>query len=120
MKTKWIAELMSIGKNISNRMKELDITPAELSRLSKIPTTTLNGIIHDRNLPRADNIKKIAIALHTTSDRILFDDDEWKEEDELKRLFLETSRMKKENLQLAKQMLKALIIQNKSDELAHN
>ncbi|WP_264717748.1 helix-turn-helix domain-containing protein [Moraxella bovis] len=95
------------------------LSQSELARLAKIPVTTLNGIMSDKSLPRADNIKKLAIALHTTTDRLLFDDDEINADDELKRLFAEVSRMRVERQRTAKDMLKAIIIQNKSEEIAN-
>lgn len=108
---------MSIGQNIASRSKELGLSQSELARLAKIPVTTLNGIMTDKSLPRADNIKKLAIALHTTSDRLLFDD-ELNADDELKALFIEISRMKAEHKKTAINLLKAIIVQNKSEELA--
>ncbi|AKG18802.1 hypothetical protein AAX09_04775 [Moraxella bovoculi] len=107
---------MSLGRNIENRCKELAINIRDLSELSNIPYTTLRDIVMDKSNPSIDKIKKIAIALHTTIDRLVFDD-EISEDDELKLLFMEISRMKNENKKTAKNMLKALIIQNKSQEL---
>lgn len=107
---------MSLGKNIEDRCKELAISIRDLSELSNIPYTTLRDIVMDKSNPSIDKVKKIAIALHTTIDKLVFDD-EISEDDELKLLFMEISRMKNENKKTAKNMLKALIIQNKSQEL---
>lgn len=107
---------MSLGKNIEDRCKELAINIRDLSELSNIPYTTLRDIVMDKSNPSIDKVKKIAIALHTTIDKLVFDD-EISEDDELKLLFMEISRMKNENKKTAKNMLKALIIQNKSQEL---
>lgn len=107
---------MSLGKNIENRSRELGITIKELSELSGVPYTTLRDIVMEKSNPSIDKVKKIAITLHTTIDRLVYDD-ELDKDDELKMLFIEISNMKKENQKTARNMLKALIIQNKSQEL---
>lgn len=107
---------MSLGQNIEKRCSELNISIKELSELSKVPYTTLRDIVADKSSPSIDKIKKISIALHTTIDKLVFDD-EINQDDELKMLFLEISKMKVENQRTAKNMLKALIVQNKSQEL---
>ncbi len=111
---------MSIGKNINRRCKDLGITIKELSNLSKVPYSTVRDIVQDKNSPSVDKIKKIAITLHVTTDQLIFDEDEINEDDELKMLFIEVKKMAKENKKIAKEMLKALVIQNKSQELSLN
>lgn len=111
---------MSLGKNILKRCNELGINEKELSNLSNVKYETLRDLIRGKTNPSVDKVKKIAIALHTSTDQLIFDDDEWSDEDELKRLFLEVSKMKKENIKTAKQMLRALIIQNKSQEMINH
>lgn len=107
---------MSLAKNIEKRCAELNVTIKELSELSKIPYTTLRDIVLNKSNPSIDKVKKISIALHTTIDKLVFDD-EVDNDDELKLLFNEISKMTTENQKTAKNMLKALIIQNKSQEL---
>ncbi len=109
---------MSIGQNINNRCQELGITIKDLSKLSKVPYSTVRDMANDKNSPSVDKIKKIAIALHVTTDQLLFEDDEINADDELKRLFIEVKNMRKENQRMIKEMIKAVIIQNKSQELS--
>lgn len=108
---------MSLGKNIEDRCKQLGISIKELSELSGVSYTTLRDIVADKSSPSIDKVKNIAFALHTTIDRIVYGEDELNEEDELKMLFMEISKMKSENKKTARNMLKALIVQNKSQEL---
>lgn len=109
---------MSIGNNIRKRCKELNITIKDLSDLSKIPITTLNDIVKNRTIPRADKIKKIALTLHTTADRLLFDEEDLDGEDELRVLFVEVAKMPETEKRVVKETIRALILQNKSRELA--
>ncbi len=107
---------MSIGKNIKNRLEELGMNQKELAELSKIGVSTINKIVSDKGNPTAEKIKKIAITLETSTDRLLFDEDEL-EDDEIKILLREVDKFPRQAKETAKEMLKALIIQNKSKEL---
>ncbi len=107
---------MSVGENIKKRLDELGMNQKELSTLSRIGTSTINKIVSDKGNPTAEKIKKIAIALETSTDRLLFDEDEI-EDDEIKILMREVEKFPRETKKTVKEMLKALIIQNKSKEL---
>lgn len=109
---------MSIGENIKKRCKELNITIKDLSFLSKIPLTTINDIVSNKSMPRVDKIKKIALTLHTTTDKLLFDEDDFNSEDEIRILFAEVINMPETEQRIVKETIKALILQNKSKELA--
>lgn len=111
-------EKMTIGKNILRRCKELNLTIKDLSILSRVPNTTLHNIVSDKSIPRVDSIKKIAIALHTTADKLLFDEDDINAEDELRILFIEITKMPYNEQRTIKEMIRALIIQSKTRELA--
>lgn len=115
---RFLFKKMSIGKNIAKRCRELNIWTKELAELSKIPKSTLEDIVRDKAIPRADKIKKIALALHTTTDRLLFDDEDLDGEDELRILFNEVMKMPETEKRTVKETIRALILQNKSRELA--
>lgn len=108
---------MPIGKNILQRCKELNLTLKDLSSLSKVPNTTLHNIVSGKSEPKVGSIKKIAIALHTTADKLLFDEDDINAEDELRILFLEITKMPLAEQQSIKEMMRAIIIQSKTREL---
>lgn len=108
---------MPVGNNILKRCKELNLTVKDLSVLSKVPNTTLHKIVNNQSIPRVDSIKKIAIALHTTADKLLFDEDDINAEDELRVLFLEITKMAPLEQQAIKEMIRAMIVQAKTREL---
>ncbi|RKW41968.1 MAG: XRE family transcriptional regulator [Moraxella sp.] len=107
---------MSLGKNINERCKQLGINTKELSELSNVPYTTIRDIVLEKTKPSIDKVERIALALHTTIDRLVYDD-ELNTDDELKILFIEILKMKQENQKTVRNILKALIVQNKSQEL---
>lgn len=55
--------------------------------------------------------------MHITADRLLFDEEDL-EEDELRILFVEVGKMPENEKRTVKETIKALILQNKSRELA--
>lgn len=109
---------MPIGRNILQRCKELNLTLKDLSKLSKVPNTTLHNIVSGKSEPKIGSVKKIAIALHTTADKLIFDEDEINAEDELRILFIEIRKMPQNEQQSIKEMMRAMIIQSKSRELS--
>lgn len=108
---------MSLGQNIQKLCKNLNMTTKDLSVQSNIPYRTVNSIINDEGDPRVSNIKKIIIALNTTADMILFDDEETGTDGDLAILFRELNRLKGQKREYAKQVIRAIIIQQKNDEL---
>ncbi len=106
---------MTIGENIKKRCNEIGINAKDLAGLSQIPPTTLSGIINDKNLPRADNIKKLSIALGISSDKLLFDEDE---KDDLSILIRELNTLTQEKKDYAKKVIRAILIQTKHEELS--
>ncbi|TWV80181.1 helix-turn-helix domain-containing protein [Moraxella sp. VT-16-12] len=108
---------MTVGSNILKRCKELNLTVKELSILSGVPNTTLHNIVSDKSVPRVDSIKKIAVALHTTSDKLIFDESDINANDELRILFMEIAKMTEKEQDNIKEMIRAMIIQAKTREL---
>ena len=55
--------------------------------------------------------------LHTTSDRLIFDESDINENDELRILFIEITKMSQKEQDNIKEMMRAMIIQAKTREL---
>lgn len=109
---------MSIGKNIQKVSKDLGISIADLAKQANMPERTVRSIVSDEiQNPTVKSIKKIIIALGVSADMILFDDEELGENGDLKILFREIERLKYENRDYAKKVMKAIIVQLKNQEL---
>ncbi|MCU4380039.1 helix-turn-helix domain-containing protein [Acinetobacter haemolyticus] len=108
---------MSIGENIKKICIDLGINGSDLAKQANLPKRTVHSIMNDEGDPRASNIKKIVIALGVSADTVLFDDEEIGTDGDLKILFRELSRLKGESREYAKNVLKAIIIQQKNKEL---
>lgn len=108
---------MTIGANIRRLRQELGLGATDLARLSKTPLRTLQEVEKDSTDPRASTLKRIIIALGGTADQILFDDDELGKDGDLQVLFRELARFEGPERDVAKEVIKALIVQQKSREL---
>ncbi|MFM7811134.1 MAG: helix-turn-helix transcriptional regulator [Acinetobacter junii] len=108
---------MSISANIKRLCKELNINQKELAKLASLPTSTVSSALKDGSDPRASTIKNIVIALGVSSDMILFDDEELGVNGDLKILFREVERFEGKQREQLKDMLKMMIVHNKSQEL---
>lgn len=106
---------MSIAKNIQKRSKELGIGMNELAFLANLPKRTIHSIwTGESSDPRASSLKKIAIALGTTTDKLLFDDDE---NEEMLAMIREFETLNKDKQEYAKKVFRAILIQTKNEQL---
>ena len=56
--------------NLRNRMSELNISQAELSRRANIPRSSVCGYLAGKTLPRKDVLDAVAAALDTTPEML--------------------------------------------------
>lgn len=111
---------MSISANIKRLCRELNINQKELAKLATLPASTVSSALKEGSDPRASTIKKMAIALGVSSDMVLFDDEELGTNGDLKILFREVERFENKEREQLKDMLKMMIVHNKSKELMRN
>ena len=109
---------MALKDNLREILNKLDVSTKELSRLSKVPYTTIQRILTDDNAdPRISTIKPLVISLGVSSDMLIFDDDELGKNGDLEIIFREIIKLKGKDRETVKDVLKALIIQSRSREL---
>ena len=108
---------MPVSQNIKKLCDKLGITGKELAQLSKVPASTIYSILGDKADPTASNLKKIVITLGVTSDMVLFDDEETNKNTDIQILAREIEKFKGKDREQAKEMMKAMIIHQKSKEL---
>lgn len=111
---------MSVSTNIKRLMKELNLNQKELAKLASLPPSTISSALKEDSDPRASTIKNIVIALGVSSDMLLFDDEELGVNGDLKILFREVERFEGKERDQLKDMLKMMIVHNKSKELMRN
>jgi len=108
---------MSVSANIRRLCKELNISQKDLAKLANLPASTISSALKEGSDPRASTIKNIVIALGVSSDMVLFDDEELGLNGDLKILFREVERFEGKEREQLKDMLKMMIVHNKSKEL---
>lgn len=99
-------------------MGQLDVSTTDLARLSKTPYRTIQRLLNDEaSDPRLSTLKPIIITLGVSSDMVIFDDEELHKNGDLEILFRELIKLKGQERETVKDVLKALIIQSKNREL---
>lgn len=107
---------VSIAENIQARSKELGLSMTELAEQANMSKRTVHSIWSGESKdPKISNIKKIAIALGTSTDKLIFDEDI---KDDLRAIFRELENLEKEQKNYAKKVLRAIIIQSKNEQLS--
>ena len=108
---------MSVSANIRRLCKELNISQKDLAKLANLPASTISSALKEGSDPRASTIKNVVIALGVSSDMVLFDDEELGLNGDLKILFREVERFEGKEREQLKDMLRMMIVHNKSKEL---
>ncbi|MDQ8935797.1 helix-turn-helix domain-containing protein [Acinetobacter rudis] len=108
---------MSVSANIRRLCKELNISQKDLAKLANLPASTISSALKEGSDPRVSTIKNIVIALGVSSDMVLFDDEELGLNGDLKILFREVERFEGKEREQLKDMLRMMIVHNKSKEL---
>lgn len=102
-----------LGERIEKRCKELEITPPELAKLSKVNYKTLNRMIKDDDPnPTMENLKKISISLGISLDTLVFGEDV-EEDQEIRLMINELKTVKKEDKKRIMYMVRIMIAESK-------
>lgn len=63
---------MELKQHLSKLLKERGMTPAQLSRLSGVPTSTISDYLSGREPKKISHLKRIADVFQVSLDRLLF------------------------------------------------
>lgn len=106
---------MSLAENVKKLSKDRGLNITELSKQANIPKRTVHAIwTGESKDPKLSNVIKIAIALGTSTDELIFDDEV---KDDLKTIFRELQSLNKQQKEYAKKVLRAVVIQAKNEQL---
>lgn len=109
---------MSLGAKIKQLRKEQGLSQGELGKLSGIHEKLISKYEHERIIPTADTLKKIAQALHISADYLIFEDVPKEGKAELKDLelfsmFKEVEGMDDDERKTIKNVIDAMIVKSK-------
>src|SRR5258706_9690568 len=71
-----ITPVMKIGDRIKRRRKEMNLTRSQTSEKTKLSETSIFFYEDNKRIPRADDLRALAIALNTTASYLIGDIDD--------------------------------------------
>ena len=86
-------ELVQLGNRIRDRREHLHMSQDDLVRLTGIEKSTIHRLEYGKNEMRVLNLKKIAAALHCTTDYLLYGEQEDKNDPDIADLLRTLSGM---------------------------
>lgn len=107
----WLAT-MSFSARVIALRKQRGLTQQGLADTSGIHVQQIKRYEAGHAQPTAEALKKLALALHVTSDTLLFEEGEREPDDDLKLRFEAISAMLPEEREVAKAVLDAIIVKS--------
>ncbi len=108
---------MPIGLNIKAIREDQGLNQSELGRLANMDPTYISKVESGKTKPSSDKVKKLVIALETTADKLLFDEEEYEPSDSLKPYFVRASKLNEEQQHIVKEMLRGYLMACSHDKL---
>lgn len=105
---------MSFAKRLHALRKEQGLTQKTLAEKAGTHLTQIQRYESGETQPNLDALKKLALALHVTTDTLVFDEGEREPADDLKLAFEAVSQFDDEDRAVAKKVLVGLIIQHQN------
>lgn len=103
---------MSFSARVITLRKQRGLTQQSLSEAAGIHVQQIKRYESGTAQPTADALKRLAIALHVTSDALLFEEGEREPDDDLKLRFEAISAMLPAEQEVAKAVLDAIIVKS--------
>ena len=110
---KWVLD-MDFPKRLALLRKEKSLTQKELANLIGLHVAQIRRYESGSSQPTLDVIRKIAIVLHVSADRLIFDDNERGPDDELRLHFEAVSKMTPEEKRTVKDLLEGMILKHEA------
>lgn len=113
----WTTNNMAFSKRLVQLRKERALTQKGLADLANVHLTQVQRYEAGTAQPTLDVIKKLAIALTTTTDWLLFENDEREPDDDLKLQFEAVRQFDKEERKTALEVLDGLILKHQAKRM---
>ena len=110
--------LMSFARRLAATRKEYGLTQQVLADTVGIHVTQLRRYEAGTSQPTVEVLRKLAIALHTSADALLFDPGDRGPSDDLRLQFEAIAEFDPESRKVAKTLLDGLILQHQAKRLA--
>lgn len=104
--------IMSLPTRLITLRKEQGLTQQKMADAIGIHVNSLKKYESGQTQPSLEALKKIALALHVSTDFLLFDEHEREPNDELKRQFEALNQFDEEDSKVASALLESLILKH--------
>ena len=109
--------MMSLTHRLITLRKQLGLTQQQMADTIGIHVNSLKKYEAGQAQPSLDVLKKIALALHVSTDSLLFDEHERGPDDTLKFQFEAVTNMPPEDRQAIKTLLDSMIVKNRTRQV---
>lgn len=106
-----------IGSNLQRLMEKKGLSGKELSELAKVSENQISKIKNNKADPSAAIVKRLAISLECTSDNLLFSEEDLEPDQEMKMIFKELEKLPEEKKALLREVIRAVILKTKSEQI---
>ena len=107
--------LMGFGEKLSNIRKQRGITQQVLADAAGVHVTQLRRYEAGTSQPTVEVLRKLALALRTSADALLFDDDERGPEDDFRLQFEAIARLDDKEKDVVRELLEGMLIKHEAD-----
>jgi len=109
---------MSFAKRLATLRKEHSLTQKQMAEMAGVHVSQIRRYEAGGAQPTLTVIRNIAVGLNITTDELAFDDGEREPTGELKLFFEAVSEFDESDKQVAKQLLRGLILQHQSKKFS--
>jgi len=105
---------MDFPERLAFLRKEKNLTQKDLAELSSVHVAQIHRYESGTSQPTLDVIRKIAIALHVSADKLLFDEKERGPDDDLRFHFEAVSKLSEEEKGTIKELLEGMLLKHEA------
>lgn len=109
---------MTFSRRLAELRKQRGLTQQALADVVQVHITQINRYEGGDSQPTLDVIRKLAIALGTSADSLIFDTDEREPDDSLRFQFEALSQFDDNDKQVAQEVLEGLILKHQAKQSA--
>ena len=114
MKQKQLVLDMDFPERLASLRKEKNLTQKELAELTSVHVAQIRRYVSGTSQPTLDVIRKIAIALHVSADKLLFDEKERGPDEDLRLHFEAVSKLSEEEKDTIKELPEGMLLKHEA------
>lgn len=111
---------MSLPKRFAQLRKEQGLTQQQMAEIIGIHLTQVKRYESGQAQPSIEILKKIALAFHTTTDWLVFEEGERDLPDSLKLQFEAINQLPEEEIQVVKSLLDGMLVKHQTKQMIGN